>query len=63
MKKITIEIPDDLYARLLSNVGIRKMSGNMYGVLDEFVLLLFASIEQGLESKVFRLRKPEEKKS
>jgi hypothetical protein len=51
VKTLKLEIDDDVYAQLNTAMGVRAMTGTMHGIVDEFVMLVLRSIEEGKETK------------
>lgn len=47
MKRIIVEIEDDVYKEIMQEIGLKKMMGNLYGFCDEFILTLVGAIEKG----------------
>lgn len=48
--KIKLTIDKDVFENIRTDLGFKRMTGNMYGVLDEFILLIIASIDNEKES-------------
>lgn len=47
MKEIKLSIEDDVFAELKSSIILKQMTGNMYGVLDEFIGKLLKTMDAG----------------
>lgn len=47
MKRLLIEIPDDIYRELRSATMLAAMGGSLFGLKDAFVVGLIRRIDQG----------------
>lgn len=47
MKELTIQVVDNVYKELLTAMKLKKAMGSVYGIQDEFVLLILFGIESG----------------
>lgn len=61
MKKIILEIEDEIVAELKSSVIAKHICASFYGTADEFITLLVKAIEAG-NKKVTILRKKKRRK-
>jgi hypothetical protein len=50
MAKLTLEISDEVVARLRSQLSIKAMVGNLYGLEDALVVKMVEAIEKKMES-------------
>ena len=55
--KFTIRMSRDLYNRLRSNLTVRRLGGNMHGLLDSLVVGIFEHIEAGETEHLFQEKK------
>ena len=46
MKTIKLNLDDKVYSRIKTAMMIKKMSGNLFGEIDEFIVMLITSIEK-----------------
>lgn len=56
MKEILLKIDDEVFESLKSSLVTKHISGSMYGVIDEFIIILVKSIESGLKEKTIKLK-------
>lgn len=56
MKKITVTMTDEVFTELRSAMGVRGLSGVAYGILDEFMVKLIETIQEGKEEKHFSFK-------
>lgn len=45
--KINLDIEDDIYNEIKTEVGFKIMCGNSYGIIDEFLRLVISKVENG----------------
>ena len=46
-KELKVTLYNDVYNNVKSHIGLRKSMGNVYGVLDELIMLMIDAIEKG----------------
>ena len=61
MKKVTLEIADDVFAEIRSATAVKGMCGSLYGVVDSFMLKLIEKIEKGEETITFQFKDKKKK--
>lgn len=60
MKKILLKIEDDVYNNFKSEIGIKKICGNLFGIPDQFNCLIIQAIEKGRkEIHIYKEKKKE----
>lgn len=59
MKKLTIEISDRVLAELKTQMLVKQMGGNLYGVLDEATCKIITALEEGAESITLKYKNEE----
>lgn len=47
MKEITVKVSDNCFAEIRTNLIFKQMTGNLYGILDEFCARFVKAIEDG----------------
>jgi hypothetical protein len=57
MKKITLEISDEVFKELKSGIWVRGLSDALFGVQNEFVMKLIVAIEKDQEVLVVEFKK------
>lgn len=45
-KKLTIQMTDKVFQELMSTLVIKKISGGMYGTMDEFFMKMIRAMEE-----------------
>ena len=61
MRTIKIVIDEDTFQEIRNNAQVRAMSGNMYGLLDAFIVGFLKRVEQGEEEWTVKRRNTDEK--
>ncbi len=56
MKTIKVNINDELFDSIKSYVNIKKMTGTLYGTVDEFLYLLAIGIEDEKEEVIIKCK-------
>lgn len=46
MKTIKLKLSDEVLATLKDEIGIRKLTDNLNGIIDEFILILIKAINE-----------------
>ena len=62
MKKIILEIEDEIFADLESSIIVKGLVGSLYGTMDEFVTLLVKAIKDGKETVAIVKKKKSKRK-
>lgn len=63
MKKIVLQIEDEIFNELESSLITKYIMGNLYGILDEFIILLVMEIKAGKkEIEITRKKKRKKRK-
>ena len=56
MKTIKIKIEDNVYKRLKQATQVKGMTGNISGIIDNFIIKLIESIDNGLIEEHFKYK-------
>lgn len=59
MKTITIHISDRVIDELKTMIGIKHISGNLFGIQDEFIIKLVEAIEDNKEEVTLKYKDEE----
>ena len=62
MKKIALEIEDEIFTDLKSSIITRGITGSLFGTIDEFITLLIKAIENNQETVTIIKKKKRKKK-
>jgi len=47
MKELNLKISDMVYNEIKNEIGVKKLSGSLYGSLDLFIVKVVRAIEKG----------------
>ncbi len=61
-REITIRLDEEVYKRIRSELGFKKLCGNTHGVLDEFLAMTVHSIEKGEKTLSLELNETNSKR-
>lgn len=56
MKKIELEITDDVYTEIKTAMSVRRLSCAAYGVLDAFIVRLIDEIDAGNDKLTLKFK-------